>query len=244
MSILEEKFHANNLSFWKEKTLEFEKEFSNTDYSNKISVYSKDMSFTQYQIKKDLRKFGEIKNNFSISLNEKELDDLIIEMYLQCSSHYKMAEKRGLFRGDERLDFPNGACFHSSQNILLSNIRNGNQTPILLWKHNPGHAYIGTFFELNDEKGILITDPTSKQLGVFGNSDIIPNNLTFIAKTKFDYDVQWPDENTNSLYPDFFMGINEIKNSYHKENLSLDYGIEKLIDCVYSNIIPYSSLNF
>lgn len=244
MNTLETKFHANNLKYWKNKTIELERENEGIDHSEKISIYSQDALFSKYQIKKLLRNYGEIKNNFAISLNEKELIFLIKEMHSQSLAHSKIAKKIGMYAERQKLSYPEGCCLHASQNILLSNINNGNPSPILLMKDKPTHGYIGIFFELDSERGVLILDPTSGQLKSFENGETIPNNFVFVAKPKFDYNADWPNNKINNLYPDFHLGINEISKSYYKDYLLFNSKIGNLIDEVYSNTIPFSSLNF
>lgn len=140
-----------------------------------------------------LEKYKSIPGFCSIKIrDEKELHRHIKNIHELSYNHYVWAKENDMRNNQYR--FPYNCGGNSSNNLLLSLMERGYPNASILGNDLHDYACIGLpfLFGRKEEKGFIVTDPTSDQS--FRDEKNAPrNNLFVVFGNKWEYKTDWDD---------------------------------------------------
>lgn len=191
----------------------------------------------QSLVRKMLKEYGDFPGFSSMKLESfDEVFDHVDTIYSLMYAHYVLGKNSGN-------RFPYKECCPSAQNLMVASVVGGYPNASVLYDDFDDHCYVGFPFLLNDEKGLIIADPTSDQLW---KRKVSPRNSIFVVKDgDWGYKSDWPcRKNLNKkdcgkfpkgaeLYPDCFVNLDSFqrrKGSWCNYNYDIDDFFEKVFE--------------
>ena len=183
-------------------------------------------SSNQSLVHKVLKKYRDVPGFSCMRVKDSdEIFEHIGVIYGLMHSHYILGKV-------EDFDFPDSECAPSAQNLMVASMIAGYPNAATLYDGVDDHCYVGFPFLLEDEKGLIIADPTSDQLWKKRNPR---NHIAVVKHEDWSYNADdW--RGGNDLYPDRFVNLDSFKKSSYAWN-TYNEDMDGFFDSVFKNAV-------